>query len=182
MKSPINGRGDDNHAADKASHEALIDVEGEFLVELAMRADAEQIAKFNLAMALETEDLHLDSATMARGVNAVFDNAARGIYLVARAAGTTCACLLITREWSDWRNGEFWWIQSVYVAPEFRRRGIYKSLYRAVQVLSTQHPEVCGFRLYVEKANRRAQRTYEQLGMHQTHYLMYEQLIEGENR
>jgi ribosomal protein S18 acetylase RimI-like enzyme len=87
--------------------------------------------------------------------------------------------LMVTKEWSDWRNGTFWWIQSVYVRPEVRQQGVYKSLYRHVQHMAAQDPAVCGFRLYVERGNDRAQATYGALGMKQTHYLVFEELKPG---
>ena len=86
---------------------------------------------------------------------------------------------MITKEWSDWRNGAFWWIQSVYVRPEFRRQGVYRRLYRHVQALAKKDRRVCGFRLYVERENRRAQVTYRALGMEKTRYLVFEELKPG---
>ena len=86
---------------------------------------------------------------------------------------------MITTEWSDWRNGDFWWIQSVYVRPGFRRRGVYRRLYRYLQELAAQDPAVCGFRLYVEHDNQRAQATYRAAGMAQTRYLVFEELKPG---
>ena len=136
--------------------------------------DAPIVAEFNIAMALETEDLKLDQKTVILGVQHLIEHDELGFYLVAVLEGKVVGTLLVTTEWSDWRNGVFWWIQSVYVHPSFRRQGIYRSLYEHVRNLASS-TNVCGFRLYVEKENRAAQQTYEKLGMHETHYRMYEQ-------
>lgn len=139
--------------------------------------DAETIARYNQAMALETEGKALDLEVLNRGVRRVFDEPAHGRYLVAESdAGETVACLMITYEWSDWRSAQVWWIQSVYVAPEHRRQGVFKLLYAAVRQLGQAAGGVCGYRLYVERDNTRAQRTYEDLGMSPTAYLLYEDL------
>jgi ribosomal protein S18 acetylase RimI-like enzyme len=138
--------------------------------------DAAGLARFNCEMALETEDLALEPDVVAAGVRALFEHPERGFYVVADAGGEMAGALMVTNEWSDWRNGMFWWIQSVYVAPAYRRRGVYRSLYRFVEAMARNHPEVCGFRLYVERENSRAQQTYESLGMKRTPYLVYESL------
>ena len=101
----------------------------------------------------------------------------RGFYLVAEVAGAVAGCLLITYEWSDWRNRMFWWIQSVYVKPEFRGRGVYTALDGKVRELAAREGNVCGFRLYVHKGNARAQEVYRSLGMEETAYLVYEDLL-----
>ena len=136
--------------------------------------DAATIAEFNRTMAWETERLELDASTIQAGVTAVCDNPSRGFYVVAESGEAVVACLLVTFEWSDWRNGVFWWIQSVYVLPDFRRQGVYRRMYEMVQQLARDDDSVCGFRLYVERDNERAQATYETLGMQATHYLMFE--------
>ena len=102
-----------------------------------------------------------------------------GFYLVAAVGGEAIAALMVTRAWGDWRNGDFWWIQSVYVMPMFRRRGVYRRLYRHVQAEAAKKRAVCGFRLYVERGNRRAQATYRANGMKRTHYLVNDQLEPG---
>ncbi len=137
--------------------------------------DALTLAEFNIAMARETEQRELDRTTITAGVNAVFNKPDSGFYVVAEVENKLAGSLMITKEWSDWRNGVFWWIQSVYVAPDFRRRGIYKMLYRHVKQLAQETGGVCGFRLYVEKDNNRAQKTYASLGMQATDYLLYEE-------
>ena len=148
-------------------------------IRLATPEDAAALTAFNAAMALETEHKELLPEVIGAGVRSLLSNPASGFYVVADQGGRVLGSLLITKEWSDWRNGDFWWIQSVYVHPQFRRRGIYKSLYRHIQQLATQDPKVCGFRLYVEKENNRAQSTYRALGMKETRYLVYEELKPG---
>jgi ribosomal protein S18 acetylase RimI-like enzyme len=143
----------------------------------ATRKDAEAIARFNEAMALETESKQLDAATIRNGVKAVFHRPELGFYMVADVDGDPVACLMVTQEWSDWRNGVFWWIQSVYVRPDFRRQGIYRHLYDALRERARSESGICGFRLYVETENHAAQATYRSLGMEECHYRMFEELI-----
>ena len=145
----------------------------------ATHDDIEFLVRGNKEMAHETENLALDIDRLRRGVHAVFDDPSRGFYLIAEINSTRAGQMMITYEWSDWRNGAFWWIQSVYVRPEFRRLGVYTRLYRYVRSLAAKSGSVCGFRLYVERDNRRAQKTYRRAGMHLTHYLMYEALKPG---
>jgi ribosomal protein S18 acetylase RimI-like enzyme len=149
-------------------------------IRIATREDIPALVEFNQAMAFETEDKHLDGAILTAGVSAVFDDASKGFYVVVDVDGAVAAGLMITTEWSDWRNGWFWWIQSVYVRPEHRGGGLYGKMYEFVKALAGQTRNVCGFRLYVEKENERAQRVYEKLGMERTYYLMYEE--ETKNR
>jgi ribosomal protein S18 acetylase RimI-like enzyme len=145
-------------------------------VRKAIPADAEAIAGFNIAMALETEGLVLDPAKIRPGVEGLFAQPQFGFYLVAEDAmtGALAGGLMITYEWSDWRNAVFWWIQSVYVLPAYRGRGVYRALYEGAQQLAKAEGNCCGFRLYVEKANIAAQAVYRKLGMHESHYLMFE--------
>jgi ribosomal protein S18 acetylase RimI-like enzyme len=140
----------------------------------ATASDAAVIAAFNAAMAKETEGITLDPKRLAAGVRAVLDDRSKGFYLVAESDGEVIAQTLITYEWSDWRNGAFWWIQSVYVKPEFRGQGVFTRIYEHVAGLAKERGTVCGLRLYVEHENERAQRTYERLGMRRTVYHMYE--------
>ena len=140
----------------------------------ATASDAEVIAAFNAAMARETEGIALDRDRLAAGVRAVLDDRSKGFYLVAESQGEVVAQTLITYEWSDWRNGVFWWIQSVYVKPDFRGRGVFTRIYEHVAGHARESGNVCGLRLYVEHENERAQRTYERLGMRRTVYHMYE--------
>lgn len=143
----------------------------------AVPDDAEIIARYNQAMALETEHKSLSLETLTSGVRRVFEEPAHGRYLVAESdTGGVVGCLLITYEWSDWRDGQVWWVHSVYVHPEHRRRGVFKALYAEVRRLGAAAGGVCGYRLYVEQDNHRAQQTYRQLGMSPTPYLIYEDM------
>jgi GNAT superfamily N-acetyltransferase len=139
--------------------------------------DAEAIAQFNREMAEETEGKALDPDTVRRGVQSVFEDPGRGFYLVVERRDEIVASLLITPEWSDWRNGTFWWIQSVYVRPDERRNGLYTALHRAVRRRAREAKEVCGLRLYVERGNEAARETYEAQGMTETSYRMYEEML-----
>ena len=142
-------------------------------IRIATRDDITHIAQWNSAMAWETERKVLEPAVITRGVTAVFDEPRRGFYLVAERAGEPAGCLLITYEWSDWRAGDFWWIQSVYVVESARREGVFRQLYEDAKQRAEQSGAV-GLRLYVETENERAQRTYAGLGMERCHYFMYE--------
>ena len=143
-------------------------------VRRAELADLDTLAGFNAAMAQETEGKPLDEETLKAGVLAALKDPARGFYLLAEVEGRTAGQLLITTEWSDWRNGWFWWIQSVYVAPEFRRQGVYRALEGQVRREALAAGNVCGLRLYVERSNRVAQQVYVNLGMAHSHYDLYE--------
>lgn len=138
----------------------------------ATRDDIATIADFNAAMARETESKTLDPATLAAGVSAVFDEPGRGFYRVAEIEGVVVACLLVTYEWSDWRNGVWWWLQSVYVRPECRGRGVFTAMYRRIRAEAQSTPGVCGLRLYVERENHPAQQVYAKLGMRDEPYRM----------
>ncbi|PCJ58871.1 MAG: GNAT family N-acetyltransferase [Planctomycetota bacterium] len=146
-------------------------------IRFASEADCEIIAQFNIDMAFETEELKLIPAVITAGVKNMLANPSHGFYLVATIEEKIIGCLMITKEWSDWRNGLFWWIQSVYVMADFRGRGVYRQLYNHVQLLAQKEDNVCGFRLYVEQDNMKAQSTYKKLGMAETNYKLYEQLI-----
>lgn len=147
-------------------------------IRLAGPPDAAVIASFNAAMARETEHLELDPARLRAGVEAVLLDSSKGFYLLAEdeeeQGGRIIGQLMITYEWSDWRNGVFWWIQSVYVAPESRGRGTYRRLYEHVRKRAAEAGNVCGLRLYVERDNKRAQAVYIRQGMRATAYDMYE--------
>jgi GNAT superfamily N-acetyltransferase len=145
----------------------------------AVAADADTIAGFNIAMAEETEGKRLLPQVVGRGVRRLLAEPALGFYLVAEAGGSVVATLMVTTEWSDWRNGRFWWLQSVYVRPAWRRRGVFRALYAYVTAAAALEPDVCGFRLYVERENRNAQATYRTFGMHETDYLLLEQMRPG---
>lgn len=145
----------------------------------AMIDDAVALSQFNQKMALETEGIELIPEVIDAGVKTMIENPQMGFYLVAESDGIIAAALMTTTEWSDWRNGLFWWIQSVYVLPEFRRQGLYRKLYEQVKKLAEDDSAVCGFRLYVEHENVAAQQTYRALGMDETHYKLYEELKTG---
>lgn len=137
--------------------------------------DTEALVAFNQAMAQETEGLALDSDTLSHGVSTLLENPAKGFYLVAEIDGEIAGSLMVTYEWSDWRAADYFWIQSVYIKPEHRRKGIYRALYQEVKALAERQGGAASFRLYVEQENSRAQQTYQSLGMSQSHYLMYEE-------
>ena len=141
--------------------------------------DAPVIAEFNRRMARETEGKALIPDVVAAGVLRLLNDPSLGFYAVAERGGQVIGCLMVTNEWSDWRNGLFWWIQSVYIEPASRRQGVYRQLYALVREMALADPGVCGFRLYVEKDNAVAQRTYASLGMSETDYLVYEELRPG---
>ena len=136
--------------------------------------DLLDIVNFQIAMARETEEVDLNRHITTRGVEAVFEDRQLGRYFVAESGADLAGSLLITPEWSDWRNGVVWWIQSVYVRPEFRGRGIYKGLYQHVQRIAESNESVKGIRLYVDRRNTAAQDVYRRLGMNGDHYQVFE--------
>ena len=144
--------------------------------------DAEILAEHNCAMAMETESKALNFGVVKRGVLGLLQRPEYGFYLVAEMETSegrdVAATLMVTYEWSDWRNGLFWWIQSVYVKSDYRRQGVYRAMYEYLQTESKQSEiPVCGFRLYVETQNFAAQKTYADCGMGECDYLMFEQLF-----
>ena len=143
-------------------------------VRQAKASDALFIVNGNLQSAWETEQRRLAPATVTAGVAALLNDAAKGIYFVAEADGQPVGQLLITPEWSDWRNGDFWWIQSVFVLEPFRGRGIFRALFEHVHALAQARHDVCGLRLYVEANNSRAQEAYRRLGLAKTDYELFE--------
>jgi GNAT superfamily N-acetyltransferase len=143
-------------------------------IRAARTSDETFLAAGNVAMALESEHKQLDPATVSRGVQAVLDDHARGRYFVAERDGRPVGQLMVTYEWSDWRNGNFWWIQSVYVLPEARRLGVFRSLFVHLEQLSKADATVCGIRLYVERENERAQATYRHCGLEDAGYVVME--------
>ena len=147
----------------------------------ARKNDIDALIGFNEAMALETEGKSLYTGTLKKGVEAVFEDPKKGFYLVAEEDARVLGGLMITFEWSDWRDAWFWWIQSVYVVPEYRGKGVYSRLYDFAKQEAANAGNTCGFRLYVEKENNHAQRVYKKLGMEETYYLMYEEKLSGKN-
>ena len=129
---------------------------------------------FQQKMAFETESLTLDPVLLTQGVKAVFHDSDKGFYLVAEMDGMVVGCTMITPEWSDWRNGTFLWIQSVYVKPEYRKKGVFSMLYTYVKEMVLNSPDYLGLRLYVVNENIVAQKTYFRCGMDGGHYKLYE--------
>ncbi len=140
----------------------------------ATTADEVVLVAFNIAIAAETEHKQLDPAVLASGVGAVLAEPARGFYTVAERDGEVVGQMMVTFEWSDWRNGWFWWVQSVYVREDARRGGVFRALYLAIEQQAINDPTVIGLRLYFERDNTRAQATYRALGMSDTAYGMME--------
>lgn len=142
-------------------------------VRQARASDRDLLLRYNAAMALETEQRALDPELLGEGVAAVLDDAAKGFYLVAEGQGQPLGALLVTFEWSDWRNAPIWWLQSVYVEPDARKQGVFRALFQAVRQRA-EDAGVAALRLYVERDNQRAQQVYRARGMHPSQYLMYE--------
>ena len=139
--------------------------------------DVETLTRFSAAMAWETEQRTLDAARLRQGTLAVLDRRDRGTFFVAEQLSTQLVIgqCLITYEWSDWRNAQFWWIQSVFVEPQWRRRGVYQRMHDHLRQLAQATPGVCGIRLYVEENNVAAQQAYRRAGMQRSHYLVFEE-------
>lgn len=154
-----------------------------FSIRPAEISDLDWLVACNIAMAWETERKRLDPAVIRAGVEAGLGDSAKARYFIATQEapliadenfGVPVGTLMLTTEWSDWRNGDWWWIQSVYVPPQHRRKGVYAALYRHVERLARDSEGVIGLRLYVEKENAVAQRTYEALGMRDSGYKLYQ--------
>lgn len=147
-----------------------------FTIRPARPADAEVIADFNIRMALETEGVALDPAIIGRGVRAALADAAKALYFVAEVDGRVVGQLMITHEWSDWRDGDIWWFQSVYVHPDHRRGGIFRALYQHARAAAKEAGAV-GMRLYVDDHNAAAQQVYQRLGMGISNYRVMEEMF-----
>lgn len=147
----------------------------DLVIRVGQPGDVTALVEFNVAMARETENKVLSRNIVSTGVVTALQDSSHGFYVVAEKAGAIAGSLLVTKEWSDWRDGEFWWIQSVYVKPRYRRQGVYRRLYEFVREQARAKGNVCGFRLYVERDNQVAQRTYRNLGMRETVYRLYEE-------
>lgn len=137
-------------------------------------SDSLSIVEFQLAMALETEELELDEPTVVKGVAAVMSDPSKGAYYVAEVNGKVVGSLMTTFEWSDWRNGTVLWIQSVYVQPEYRKRSVFSALYKHIEAKVAANTDLRGLRLYADKTNTSAHEVYEHLGMSAEHYQMFE--------
>ena len=136
--------------------------------------ESEIIINFQTNMALETENLKLEKSSVRKGINAVFKDSSKGKYYVAEENDRIVGSLLTTFEWSDWKNGIILWIQSVYIIPEYRRKGIFKKMYSYLKKMVEESDELIGLKLYVNKTNIVAQKTYEKIGMDNEHYKLYE--------
>ena len=147
----------------------------------ARPADVEIIAHFNSRIAFETEGMRLSPEVIDSGVRALLADRSKGRYWVAESDSRVVGQIMVTYEWSDWRNGMIWWIQSVYVHGDYRRSGVFSALYGHVESLAREDPGVCGIRLYVERENVRAQRTYESLGMTNTDYQVMQSMFTGDD-
>lgn len=146
-------------------------------VEKGTEADAGKIAEFQIDMSLESEGAILDRDKILNGVRAGLSDPAKGTYYIVRTeSGETAGSLLVTKEWSDWNNCWYWWIQSVFVKPEYRRQGAFTYLYETVRAFAKQEGSTC-LRLYVDRSNRKAQKCYKKQGMDECHYLMYEEVL-----
>jgi len=144
------------------------------IVRSATSSDLATIARFNTALARETEQRALDGAVLQAGIAAVLNDPDKGRYFIAEEFGRPVGQLMVTTEWSDWRNSYFWWLQSVYVIERARRRGVFHALYNHVESLLKTEPGVCGIRLRVERANEGAQQTYATVGMSDSKYVVME--------
>ena len=140
----------------------------------AAPGDAAVVAEFNAHLALETEDITLNQAQLRNGVDQALADQVKGVYWLAEVNHHVVGQLMITQEWSDWRNGWFWWIQSVYVRKEWRGRGVFQALYQFVEEQVAEQSNVCGLRLYVDARNAAAKAVYQRLGMEHTNYEMFE--------
>jgi ribosomal protein S18 acetylase RimI-like enzyme len=147
-----------------------------FAVSRGEVCDIDSIVQFQADMAMESEGCVLDKEKVIKGVTAAMLDDSKGIYWVAKYEGRTIGSLMITREWSDWNNEWYWWIQSVYVTPEYRKQGVYKAMYQKVKDAAKEN-NVSQIRLYADKTNLSAQKAYQSLGMHESHYLMFEEEI-----
>jgi len=153
---------------------------GDFEIRSAVMNDWMTIADFNCRLAAETEGKTLQSEVIEAGVRALLSDARHGRYFVAVVKGIVIGQIMHTREWSDWRNGEIWWLQSVYVVPEYRNRGVFRALYQHVECLALNSTDVIGLRLYVETHNNRAQNAYLQLGFKDASYTVMERIFRND--
>lgn len=144
------------------------------IVRTASAEDFLFILHCQLDMAWETEKIRLKKEVTSIGVQVALSDNSRGFYVIAEVAGHAAGCLMITQEWSDWRNAWIWWIQSVYVIPQHRRAGVFSDMYRYIRKLVEDDPEIAGIRLYVDNTNESAAKVYTALGMNGDHYTTFE--------
>ncbi|MFO0803501.1 MAG: GNAT family N-acetyltransferase [Gemmataceae bacterium] len=143
-----------------------------FPIRRAMPDDVPTLVAFNAALALESEGKLLDRAVLEAGVRAALTDPAKGFYVIAERDGEAIGQTGVTFEWSDWRNGWYWWIQSVYVREDARRGGVFSAIYKHLEAEAAADPQVIGLRLYVENENHRAKATYAKLGMTDENYML----------
>jgi GNAT superfamily N-acetyltransferase len=144
------------------------------MVRKATKKDVEFIVQCQIKMAMETEGLELDKEILEKGVGSIIEDSNKGEYFIEFSEEGNKGMLLITKEWSDWRNAWIWWIQSVYVLDDFREKKVYSNLYQHIKKLAIESNEVRGIRLYVDKTNSKAQQVYSKLGMNGEHYATFE--------
>lgn len=146
-----------------------------FSIRRAKLSDLSSIVECNIRMASESEEKNLDRNILTEGVREALTDEGKALYFVAVANDSVVGTMMITYEWSDWRNGQIWWIQSVYVLPEWRRQGVFSAMYQHVYQLA-QAKKVKGLRLYMKHNNTTAQKVYEQVGMRKSHYVVFERI------
>lgn len=144
------------------------------IVREARTSDIPSLLDFQLKMALETENVQLEILPLTQGMNKLFRDPGKGKYYVAEVNGEIAGCLMTTFEWSEWRCGTILWIQSVYVAGPWRKKGVFKAMYQHIHQLVSEDPDLKGIRLYVDKTNATAQKVYSGLGMNGDHYTVFE--------
>ena len=149
-----------------------------FRIRLATEQDSHTIIDFQMKMARETEELNLGQDNLVDGVNAVFRDPQKGKYFVVYNDDQVIASMMITHEWSDWRNKWIWWLQSVYVLPDFRGKGIFRLMYEHVKMLVIKDDDTAGIRLYVDVSNKKAREVYKAVGMDGEHYQTFEWMKE----
>jgi ribosomal protein S18 acetylase RimI-like enzyme len=146
------------------------------LIRKSKESEVSDIARYQVLMAQESEGMELDYETVFRGVSMVFQDSGKGFYLTAEDDGRMIACLMITLEWSDWRAKTVYWIQSLYVEPAYRRKGVFRSMYNFLKEEIAKRDDVAGIRLYVDLGNTRAIKAYEGIGMNGEHYKLFEDI------
>lgn len=145
-------------------------------IQKASHQHLDKLVEFQQGLARETENLSLSEQTLKKGLIALLTDPSKGEYYIVLDNGNPIGCHLITYEWSEWKNGMVWWMQSVYVAAEYRNRGIFKMMFDNIMNLIDRDPQLLGLRLYVDKSNARAMKVYEALGMDGSHYTVYEKM------
>jgi RimJ/RimL family protein N-acetyltransferase len=145
-------------------------------IQKANRTHLDALVEFQQGLASETENLSLDNDTLRKGLSTLFDDPSKGVYFVVLDGDTPVGCHLITYEWSEWRNGMVWWMQSVYITKAYRQQGVFRMMFDNIMRIIDETPGLLGLRLYVDKSNEKAMRVYESLGMDGSHYTVYEKM------